>query len=96
MDLKCAVCGGKDFHERRALLNTPMMTFMNLDFMNESATLRVCADCGFIHWFVPPKKLEQGRCLRCDDPLVPDLDECPRCGWSWRNFGDKRGPRPRD
>jgi hypothetical protein len=49
------VCGGDRFHKREALLNTPGMTFLKLDWANSVAQCRVCADCGYIHWFLAEK-----------------------------------------
>jgi hypothetical protein len=40
---------------REALLNTPGMTFLKLDWANATAQCRVCADCGYIHWFLAEK-----------------------------------------
>ena len=53
--LKCLVCAGDRFFKREALLNTPGMTFLNLDWANATAQCRVCADCGYIHWFLAEK-----------------------------------------
>ncbi len=50
--LICPICGGDQFHEREALLNTRGMTFFKLDFMNKSATTVICAACGHILWFL--------------------------------------------
>jgi len=54
-NLTCVVCGGDRFHKREALLNTPGMTFLKLDRANATAQCRVCADCGYIHWFLAEK-----------------------------------------
>ena len=51
-DLRCLVCDGTQFWCRRAQLNTALATFFKLDWTNESAHCLVCADCGYIHWFV--------------------------------------------
>ena len=50
--LECLVCGGDTFFKREALLNTPGMTFLKLDWANATAQCRVCTDCGYIHWFL--------------------------------------------
>ena len=51
--LKCQFCGHDQFHQRDAQLNTAVMSFMNLDWMNTSAICYVCDQCGYIHWFHP-------------------------------------------
>ncbi len=49
-ELACVVCGYNEFHERIALLNTPGMTFLDLEWANRSASCQVCARCRYIHW----------------------------------------------
>jgi transcription elongation factor Elf1 len=51
-ELTCLVCGADRFFSREALLNTPGMTFLKLDWANATASCRVCEDCGYIHWFL--------------------------------------------
>jgi predicted nucleic-acid-binding Zn-ribbon protein len=52
-ELKCVVCGHNEFLTRSAQLNTAGMSFLGLDWANESAVCNVCDRCGYIHWFVP-------------------------------------------
>ncbi|MCA8966867.1 MAG: hypothetical protein KDC48_18445 [Planctomycetes bacterium] len=52
LELKCQVCGHADFESRNVLMNTPGMTFMGLDWANQSAKCFLCTRCGFVHWFV--------------------------------------------
>jgi len=47
----CLHCKHEYFHKGNALLNTRGLTFFNLDWLNDSATTLICAQCGFIHWF---------------------------------------------
>ena len=54
--LVCQVCGYDEFDQRRAQLNTPGLTFLNLDWANRSANCLICKRCGYIHWFVPVPK----------------------------------------
>jgi len=51
--LSCLVCGYARFHERNALLNTRAATFFKFDWANREATNFVCANCGYVHWFLP-------------------------------------------
>ncbi len=48
----CPHCGHDQFAEGRAQLNTAGMTFLNLDWLNRSATTLACAECGRIEWFL--------------------------------------------
>jgi hypothetical protein len=50
--LACVVCGGTRFHERSSLLNTRAATFFNFDWANKEATNYICAECGYIFWFM--------------------------------------------
>ena len=48
----CSHCGGTDFEEGSAQLNTAGLSFLDLDWLNKSATIYKCAACGHIEWFV--------------------------------------------
>ena len=50
--VRCSHCGGQDFAESTAMLNTPGMTLVGLDWANRTATVLVCATCGHVEWFV--------------------------------------------
>jgi len=51
-ELRCPICNNAYFWTRRALLNTSMATFFNLDWANRSATCVACSDCTHISWFL--------------------------------------------
>lgn len=48
----CPHCHRDTFHKGSALLNTAGLTFLDLDWLNRSATTLACARCGLIQWFV--------------------------------------------
>ena len=50
--LVCPHCGGKRFEQAEAQLNTPGLTFLNLDWANRTATVFECVSCGRIEWFI--------------------------------------------
>ena len=50
--LACKHCGSDRFTHTSGQLNTAAMTFFNLDWLNASADIYVCEDCGFLHWFL--------------------------------------------
>jgi predicted nucleic-acid-binding Zn-ribbon protein len=56
IDLKCQICGNPEFEEQQAQLNTAVMSFMGLDWLNKSARCFVCLRCGYVHWFLPRKQ----------------------------------------
>lgn len=47
----CPHCQHDVFAEGEAQLNTAGMTFLNLDWLNQSAKTLVCTHCGYIMWF---------------------------------------------
>jgi len=49
--VRCPHCGETTFAPGRALLNTPGLTFIGLDWAESSATILVCAECGRIEWY---------------------------------------------
>lgn len=55
----CPHCGGSLFDERRAQLNTSIMTALDLDFLNRSAVTLECVACGHIEWFADEEKVER-------------------------------------
>lgn len=50
--VSCPHCGGGEFEEGRALLNTLGLTFLGLDWANREAYLLICETCGHIDWFL--------------------------------------------
>ena len=48
----CGHCGSTAFSMGSAKLNTTMMTFLDLDWLNRSATILICTKCGKIQWFI--------------------------------------------
>jgi hypothetical protein len=47
----CAHCGGNVFAGKTALLNTKIMTFLDFDWADPSATTLACINCGYVQWF---------------------------------------------
>ena len=52
-DLLCEICKHNTFYRREGKIQTTAMTFFDLDWANASATCLVCANCGYVHWFLP-------------------------------------------
>ena len=50
--VRCHHCGNDRFAEGKALLNTPGLTFLGLEWANQQAVTLLCADCGHVEWFV--------------------------------------------
>ncbi len=48
----CPHCGGTQFEEGRAQLNTRALTFLDLDWADRNADVLVCRNCGHLEWFI--------------------------------------------
>jgi ribosomal protein S27E len=56
--IRCPHCGGDLFKAGEAQLNTALATLLELDWVNRSATVLICASCSQIQWFMePPLKI---------------------------------------
>ena len=86
--LSCKHCGGEVFSHRSGQINTAALTFLNLDWLNASADIYVCARCGFLHWFLGGEHWRESE--DADEVALPpepaDIDdrssatECLSCG----------------
>ncbi len=56
--LECHHCNNSIFFKKKAQLNTAVMTFFDLDFMNPSAEVFVCSNCKYLFWFLEPEMKE--------------------------------------
>ena len=95
--LKCKHCGSGGFTHCRSQLNTAAMTFFNLDWLNASADVYVCENCGYLHWFLGASIRRDttmdevddtsvaSECLSCGEAIPPGTDACLKCGWSYRS-----------
>lgn len=50
--ITCSHCGNNRFWTREAQLNTAGLSFLDLDFLNKSAEVYVCTNCGHLEWFL--------------------------------------------
>ena len=50
--LRCEICHHERFWHRRAQLHTAVASFFNFEWAQPSADCYVCAECGYIHWFL--------------------------------------------
>ena len=49
--IRCDHCSNQTFFAGRAQLNTPGMSFLNLDWANKSAYTLTCEACSRIQWY---------------------------------------------
>lgn len=47
----CPHCAHDQFSRRKAMLNTRIATFFELDWVNRSSIVLVCSNCSMIQWF---------------------------------------------
>lgn len=82
--LLCDHCGHDCFLERDAQLNTALMEFLDLSWMNKSAHIYVCVACGKLHWFLEPQSAlshsNPSICFNCNTRLSSSDVRCPNCG----------------
>jgi len=85
--LRCPHCHQELFFERSWQLNTAGMSFLNLDWLNSSATNYVCAGCGRIEWFtkIPATQSVEcdTECLECGAAIPHGVTICEKCGWTY-------------
>lgn len=53
--MRCEICDHDRFFQREGKIQTTGMTFLELDWLNQSANCVVCAQCGYVHWFLPTR-----------------------------------------
>lgn len=92
--LHCQHCGGDHFLESHAQLNTAVMTFFNMDWLNRSAIIYQCHDCGRLEWFLAPLEASASiarsnvenafDCLNCGAIIPAGKAACPQCQWSYQ------------
>jgi hypothetical protein len=54
--LRCQICSNARFWHRRAQLHGGVATFFEFEWLGPTADCAICATCGYIHWFLPPKE----------------------------------------
>ncbi|MGE5457667.1 MAG: hypothetical protein ACM3RX_04870 [Methanococcaceae archaeon] len=57
-EIVCPHCDNNQFGQGTALLNTPGLTFLNLDWANRTATILICSKCQSIQWFLKQPDLK--------------------------------------
>ena len=53
--LTCVVCRHGLFRHRRAQLHSAAASFFNMEWLGPTADCYICAKCGYVHWFIPPR-----------------------------------------
>jgi hypothetical protein len=58
--ITCPHCKNGTFYTHEALLNTTGAVMMRLEWLDESGTALICANCGLIQWFIEaPEQLSE-------------------------------------
>lgn len=48
----CSHCGGTEFEQSEALLDSAGMSFFGFEWAGSSATVLICKHCGHVEWFL--------------------------------------------
>ncbi len=89
--LECSHCDYQGFQSSSAQLNTALMTFFDFDWLNKSAHVFECEQCGKIEWFggnakvVEHDDLTESDCLSCAGRIGAGETRCASCGWSYED-----------
>jgi len=76
IELKCSHCDYTGFDCSSAQLNTTMMTLLDIEWLNASATVFSCQTCGKLEWFSSSAKvvelddLTETECLSCNSLIL--------------------------
>jgi hypothetical protein len=49
--VKCSHCDGSSFIAKEILLNTWLLSLLRIDWLDSSATVLACENCGQLTWF---------------------------------------------
>lgn len=49
--VRCSHCGGSNFTVQEILLNTWLLSLLRIDWLDSSATVLSCKNCGHLTWF---------------------------------------------
>lgn len=102
--LSCQHCGEQRFHPKSATIEHPAFGgLFNLEgIWGYQATIYVCSNCGYLHWFVGTSSAQEQvaaeqvepepvDCLTCGFVIPAGAEACPSCGWSWNADEPKPG-----
>lgn len=53
--IRCEICHHDRFWHRKTQLHSSVASFFNLEWTGPNADCYVCAECGYIHWFLPKR-----------------------------------------
>jgi len=91
--LSCKHCGKLKFRHRQSRVNNAGLAFLKLEILDPHADIYICDGCGFLHWFLDPEDFKDTRlggdlaevsCLSCGAEIPPEVEECGKCGWTYR------------
>ncbi len=71
----CQVCGSSALSPGQGQINSRIMTFLGLDFLNQMAVYSRCLQCGHMHWWYKSMASYMAAGLRQIDP--PEWDDVP-------------------
>ncbi len=82
----CRSCGNDRFVDRTIRKPQGMDNGYTLEHLFcEIVGQYQCTACGVMHEFLDVDIQEEIRCLSCGNWMKPDCEQCPSCGWSYRD-----------
>lgn len=54
LEIKCPICGGRDFEKRRGVMDTRGASFFNMTWANRGSTELICRGCLYVMTFADP------------------------------------------
>lgn len=83
--LKCTHCGNTDFKRGKAQLNTALLTFFDMEFLNDTADTFLCTNCGKIEWFLPGAVKNESNYVTSEKETtwvnnISEESDCLSCG----------------
>ena len=59
IDLRCEIYKHDHFFQRQGQLNTAVASLFIFDWVAPTARCLICANCCYVHWFLPEKMLHR-------------------------------------
>ena len=82
--LSCKHCGHDRFYHSYAKISAMVMPFFEVDFLDRSADVFKCENCGFLHWFHSVTIIYEPEVSLPEEPMPEDdvstESECLACG----------------
>ncbi|WP_196814487.1 hypothetical protein [Nocardia sp. BMG111209] len=93
VEVRCSHCDSREFLERKGLITTRGLAYLDLEWPNRSARVLQCSSCGHLEWFARLEPVDEDdtddtpeediECLSCGRAIPAGVMSCRHCGWSY-------------